>query len=100
MKIGRYNRHIEDFAKQRRVKSQDIKVLLYLNDVMWGDRETIRYNTALATYTVAVSIKYLYGRQLIKVARVENPFKGINRKYCISQKGREMAKEFINLLNE
>ena len=99
MKIGRYNREIIEYAKRHKVKSQDMKILLLLNEVMWMHKEDIQRGVVIRRSVFLTSMDILMEKQLIKVARRENAPKGITRMYCITSKGRVLADGFINHLN-
>jgi len=99
VKIGNYNRAIKDFATLYGIEITDMKVLLALSDVMWMGFAEMRHAVVLAPRTVKEGFYRLVDYKLIKVARAENSFKKLCRKYTITQKGRELASEFINTLN-
>jgi predicted transcriptional regulator len=99
MKIGKYNRKVLDFAKSKGLGEYDVKILLLLNEVMWMGIDDIRINVASANDTAVRSLKRLRNKSLVKIARINNNFQRLARMYCITQKGRIIALEFINQLN-
>ena len=99
MKIGWYNREVVDWPKKgRRIKPQDLKILLLLNDVMWMHKDDIQRGAVLRRSVFLTSMKILEEKHLIRVARREVGPHRIKRMYAITPKGRKMAEEFINHL--
>lgn len=100
MKIGKYNRLVVEFVKHRQMKVQDLKIILLLNETMWMNTDDVVYFTHLARHKVTTALKLMKDRGYIKIARRENWSRGLKRMYCITQKGRYIATQFINQLNQ
>jgi DNA-binding PadR family transcriptional regulator len=100
MKIGKYNRQIKDFAVRHRMKPQDVKILLLLNENMWMSYPDIRYYIALSNQRIFTSMQGLLDAKYISLARTPNGKKGITKMYSIERKGRIVAERFLSILND
>jgi len=99
MKIGKYNRQVIEFAESKRLKPQDVKLCLLLNDVMWMSYPDIRHYLAATNQRVFTSVQLMLDRKCIKLARRPNGQKGITKMYSLTNKGRSIAEQFLTIIN-
>lgn len=99
MKLGKYNRIIRKFAFYKHFNVHQVKMLIALSETMWAGIDELQDDIVAAKHSVTTGLKDLKDRDYIKLARPANGFKKIKRKYCITEKGREVVQQFINLLN-
>jgi len=100
MKIGRIQKHLNEFSKRRRLSVNALRVLLLLNECMWRDTDGIVADLEVNREAAILGIKMLESKHLIRVSRREAPRLRITRMYSITQKGRFMASDFLNLLKQ
>ena len=99
MKIGNYTRAVYEYALSARMTKNELRALLAIGDLMWMGIDEAQHSLMLDRRTVLTSLRGLKDAGYIKVARAANAPKGICRKYSVTQKGRELIRNFLNTLN-
>lgn len=100
MKIGKLPKKLKDYSKYKRINAYDIQIMILLGDVMWMGMDDIRENLVVSKATVVRSLKHLNGKHLVKIARREDPSRGLCRMYTLTQSGRNVINDFFNYLND
>lgn len=98
MKIGNYTRAVYEYSKAIGITKDELRTLLAISDTMWMGIDQVQYELMVDRRIVIRSLRRLKDVDCIKVSRTESAPKGLCRMYSITQKGRDVVREFINNL--
>jgi predicted transcriptional regulator len=99
MKLGKFNKVLKEHAFAKHMKVHGVQALIYLDENMWADIEEICDAASLGVNNMRSEVKDLVLRQYIRIARHPSAQRGLKRKYCITDKGRDVVLHFKNKLN-